>query len=83
MHNPLFSACLFGVLTAVKNLSIGLEQKWRAIVRGVAVPMARSGSSDSVTNPAVSAHDTKKRPEAAPDSSMCRVYLRTCNLIYF
>ncbi|PLW19157.1 hypothetical protein PCANC_13718 [Puccinia coronata f. sp. avenae] len=57
---------------AVKNLSIGLEQKWRAIVRGVAVPMARSGSSDSVTNPAVSAHDTKKRPEAAPDSNQSK-----------
>ncbi|KNZ61938.1 hypothetical protein VP01_1332g1 [Puccinia sorghi] len=51
----------------VKQLSIGLEQKWRAVVRGVAAPMVRNGSSGSLTNPAVSTSDTKKRSETAPD----------------
>jgi len=52
----------------VKQLSIELERKWRAVVRGVAAPRVSSGSSDSLTNHAVSASDTKKRSETASDS---------------
>ncbi|KNZ62108.1 hypothetical protein VP01_1312g2 [Puccinia sorghi] len=56
----------------VKQLSIELEQKWRAVVRGVAAPMVRNGSSGSLTNPAVSTCDTKKRFETAPDSNQSK-----------
>ncbi|WAR62838.1 hypothetical protein PtB15_15B426 [Puccinia triticina] len=57
---------------AIKRLSVGLEQKWRAICRGAPAPLQRNGSIDSVSNSAASASDTKKRPEAASDSNQSK-----------
>ncbi|EFP87576.2 uncharacterized protein PGTG_13947 [Puccinia graminis f. sp. tritici CRL 75-36-700-3] len=56
----------------VKRLSLTLEQKWRAICRGVAAPMLRNGSTDSVNNPAASTSETKKRTEAPADSNQSK-----------
>lgn len=54
----------------VKRLSVALEQKWRAVVRGAAGPTPKSsGGHDVTSNPSISASDTKKRSETVSESN--------------